>query len=43
MKVFYGINESILKKTINCCEKLLNKVRTFEEENNNEKETSFEN
>ena len=43
MKVFYGINESILKKTINCCEKLLNKVRIFEEENNNEEDTSFEN
>ena len=43
MKVFYGINEDILKKSISHCEMLLKKVRTFDEENNNEEESSYEN
>ena len=43
MKVFYGINESILKKIIYNCENLLNKLKSFEELNYHEEETSCDN
>ena len=38
MKVFYGINENILKKLIDNCEHLINKLKSSEEKNNNEEE-----
>ena len=33
MKVFYGINENIIKKIIRNCESLLNKLKSFEDQN----------
>ena len=43
MKVFYGINEFILKKTISNCENLLNKLKSFEDLNNHDEGLFYEN
>ena len=39
MKVFYGINENILKNLIESCENLMNKLKSSEEQRYNEEET----
>ena len=39
MKVFYGINENIIKKLINNCENFVNKLKSAEEQRNFEEET----
>ena len=39
MKVFYGINENILKNLISNCEKLINKLKSSEDQRKNEDET----
>ena len=42
IRVFYGINESIIKKTIFNCQSLLYKLKTFEAQNYYDDENSFE-
>ena len=42
MRVFYGINESIIKKTIFNCQSLLNKLKSFEAHNYYDDDNSFE-
>ena len=42
MKVFYGINENILKNIIENCENLLNKLKSSEEQKYNEEKTENE-
>ena len=42
MRVFYGINENIIKKTIFNCQSLLNKLKSFEAHNYYDDDNSFE-
>ena len=43
MKVFYGINENILKNLISNCENLMNKLKSLDEQKYNEEESISEN